>query len=268
MDIGFGICESNLININKKDLKKLLKLFNTVQIMFSSQNGNIDLLKPFAKQFKNVYIHASYQINIANQLIETPTGLFNIGMEILLDEIENAIKLGAKGIVLHIGKNTRNEDKNVIYNNMIMFIIELFDLMKRKTITFSILLETPAGQSSDMLYDIREFVDFVQIFKNADFYRNLNVCIDTCHIFQAGYDLNDVKGLNDVFETFNPIKNKVKLLHLNDSKNDVGQGLDRHEKIGFGKIKVKNLKKIIEHFNVPIILETVAPYEIQIDNLR
>jgi deoxyribonuclease-4 len=275
MKIGFGICESELLEITKdkkqkKEWQKLTKIFNTIQIMLSpnpSTNGNIGALREAVADFEMCFIHASYQINMANPLMETENGLFNIGMEILLEEIGIAKQLGAKGIVLHVGKNTKNSnDIAVVYNNMIMFVIELFDLMKKKDLLFPILLETPAGQSGDLLYDIGEFVDFVRVFQNADFYGYLNICIDTCHIFQAGIDINNDVEVKKMFAIIEPVKNKVKLIHLNDSKNGVGEGLDRHERIGFGKIKTKNLKTIVEHFDCPIILETNTPYEEQIEN--
>ena len=93
------------------------------------------------------------------------------------------------------------------------------------------------------------------------------MCLDTCHIFQAGYNLNNNQILNNVFKILKPIQHKIKLIHMNDSVNDYGSGIDRHEKIGYGKINVKQLKKIINTYNIPMILETNPPYEEQIKKI-
>ena len=275
MDIGFSIMDNELLNINKTKIKKLSKMFSVIQIMFSTTNFDtnkfkilLKQIKPIIKTFNTLFIHASYQINIGSELILSNNNLFNIGISILIDEIKISKKLKANGIVLHIGKNTKGlNNQNNVYNNMVMFVIELFEQLKKQSLLIDILFETPAGQNGDMLYDLNNFVSFIESFKSQSFYNNICVCIDTCHIFQAGYDINNKKVLDNVFNIFEPIKNKVKLIHLNDSKNIVGKHLDRHEKIGFGKINVSSLRKIIQHFEVPFVLETVGPYEQQILNL-
>ena len=269
MDIGFSIMDNELLKID--EIKRLSKKFSIIQIMFCTTNfetikfkKTLKKIKETIKMFKMVFVHTSYQINIGSELILSNNELFNISLDILINEIKMAKKLKANGVVLHIGKNTKGQhNENNVYNNMIMFVIELFEQLKTKSLLMDILFETPAGQKGDMLFNLNSFVEFIESFKSQSFYNNICVCIDTCHIFQAGYDINDKKVLKNVFDIFKPIKNKVKLLHLNDSKNTVGKHLDRHERIGVGKINVSSLKEIIQHFNVPFVLETVGPYEPQ-----
>ena len=152
---------------------------------------------------------------------------------------------------------------------MVKFIIELFRKLKSKKINTNLLIETPAGQGGEMLFQIEELVHFIQKFKNQDFYQNLGLCIDTCHIFQAGYDLNDDQVIKQVHKILEPVKNKIHLIHLNDSQHQVGQHLDRHEQIGRGYIEVDQLIKFMYPYrNIPIILETQPPYDNQIKLLQ
>ena len=145
------------------------------------------------------------------------------------------------------------------------FIIELFRKLKSKKYKINLLLETCAGQKGEMLSNLEDFVEFIQKFKDLYFYDQLNICIDTCHIFQAGYDINDDKIIKEIHKIFKPVKDKIKLLHLNDSFNKVGQRIDRHAQIGNGYINVDKLIKFIYPYrNIPMILETMPPYDQQI----
>lgn len=255
-----------------KLIYKLSKNFYCVQLMFSKLKLSSDELKEIKtllKDYKKIYVHASYQINMGADLIPSQTDLYSTGIEIFLNEIEYAVKIGAKAIVVHIGKNVANKyDPEHIYNNMVKFIIELFKKLKTKKINLPILLETPAGQGGEMCWDLVEFVEFITKFSKQYFYSQLGVCLDTCHMFQAGYDFNDDKVITQVHKILLPIKNKIKLIHLNDSYYPVGRRIDRHEQIGKGHIQTNKLIKFIYPYkSVPMILETVGPYEQQIQNL-
>jgi endonuclease IV len=151
---------------------------------------------------------------------------------------------------------------------MVIFIVDIFNKLKNNKLIFNILIETVAGQSGEMCYNLNDFVNFIQRFKDLYFYDNIGVVIDTCHIFQAGYDLNNDLELKKVHKIFSPIKNKIKLIHLNDSYHEVGRKIDRHEQLGKGKIKINSLIKFIKpYINVPMILETSPPYDKQISLL-
>lgn len=254
--------------------------FNSLQIMFSKNklvDTDIQNIKNMIKKikYKFVYIHASYQINMGLEPIPTKDNLYNPGLEIFITEIKYAIKVGANGIIVHMGKNVKNQyDNDDVYNNMINFVIQLFNNIKKdkilqKSKDFKILFETPAGQGGEMCYDVGEIVKFIQIFKKTKFYKNIGLCIDTCHIFQAGHDLNNLDEIKRLHKILEPIKDKINVIHLNDSKHIVGNKLDRHEQIGKGKINVDNLIKFIFPYrNIPLILETIPPYKKQIELLQ
>lgn len=269
-DINDEIPEYSIENI--KEIKDLAKNFYCIQVMFSKPkitNEQIVELKEITKNYKKIFVHASYQINMGADLIPDQTDLYNTGIEILINEIQLANKLNASGIVLHMGKNVSNRyDPTHIYNNMVKFIVELFKKLKKLKITLPILLETPAGQGGEMCWDLKEFVEFVCKFKSIYFYSQLGVCIDTCHIFQAGNDLNNIDEIKQIHKIFDPIKEKIRLIHLNDSYHQMGARIDRHEQIGKGQIQIDKLIKFIYPYkSIPMILETVGPYEEQIKNL-
>ena len=253
-----------------KQIKSLAKDFHCIQVMFSKTNiTKLELksIKNIISPYKQIFVHASYQINMGAELIPSQTDLYNIGIDILIKEIEYGIKIGMGGIVLHIGKNVKKQyDPDHVYNNMVKFIIELFRKLKSKKIKINLLIETPAGQGGEMLYKLDELVEFILRFKNLDFYSNLGLCLDTCHIFQAGYDFNQDKIIKQIHKILEPVKEKIQLIHLNDSYNDVGLHIDRHEQIGRGYIKIEQLIKFIFPYkNIPMILETKPPYDKQID---
>lgn len=249
---------------------------NSMQIMFSKgalNDSDITNIKSITKNIKNIFVHASYQINIASPFILTndKKKLYNPALEILKKEISYTKKIGGKGIIVHMGKNAGLKyDSDVIYNNMVNFIIQIFKNCNGKMIE-TIILETPAGQGGEMCSNIAHFIDFILLFKTQPFYDKLGICIDTCHIFQAGYDINDENIIKDVHKLFEPVMDKIKLIHLNDSFHPVNSHIDRHANIGDGYIRIINLVKFIKPFvkkKIPLILETSPPYDTQLDKLK
>ncbi len=277
-DIGYSISlpmdyDSDVPEYALEDslvIKQMSKDFSSIQVMFSKSKLDKDelkLIKNTLSDYKNIFVHASYQINMGADLLPSQTDLYHIGIDILIREIIYGSKINYSGIVLHTGKNVKKQfDPDFVYNNMVKFIIELFSKIKSKKLQVNLLIETSSGQGGEMLFDLDELVDFILRFKNLDFYDNIGICIDTCHIFQAGYDLNSDKVIKQVHKIFEPVKQKIKLIHLNDSFHQVGEHIDRHEQIGKGYIKVDQLIKfILPYKNVPMILETKPPFDTQID---
>jgi endonuclease IV len=165
---------------NIQSIKNLSKHFNSIQIMFNKTKLNekeLEDINKIIKNYKNIFVHASYQINIGSDLIPTKNDLFNIGFDILINEIIYANKINAKAIVLHLGKNVKNKyNPDHIYNNMIKFVIELFNKLDNLNIKTKLLFETPAGQGGEMCYNLQEFVDFILVFKEQSFYKNIVNC--------------------------------------------------------------------------------------------
>lgn len=136
------------------------------------------------------------------------------------------------------------------------YIVSMLNEVLKPEQTTTVLLETMAGKGSEIG---RTFEEIRTIIDKVDLKDHLGVCLDTCHVYDAGYDI--VNRLDEVVEEFDRVigLNRLKAIHLNDSKNPFESHKDRHEKIGEGSIGVDAMKRIINHpqlRNLPFYLET------------
>lgn len=200
--------------------------------------------------------HSTYLCNLAKK------GTDNKYFKMVIDDINCMYKLGGFGTVVHVGKSCKN-DKKECFNNMIENVKYILDSTENGTF----ILETAAGQGTEMLVKIEEMAEFYNSFEEK--YKNrIKFCIDTCHIFAAGYNLNSIEEINLYFDTFDSLigLNNVSVIHFNDSKCDCGTRKDRHESIGCGKIKLESLKYIYNKLNdlgIPIVLETKGTISVE-----
>lgn len=196
----------------------------------------------------NIVVHAPYIINIGNSL---KPETFALGVEFLQKEIERTAALGAEQIVLHPGAHVgAGADQGI------QKIIEGLNEVLSQDFPVQIALETMAGKGTECG---RSFEEIAEIIDGVKHNERLSVCVDTCHIHDAGYDIvEDFDGVLNQFDRLIGI-DRLKVLHINDSKNIRGAGKDRHENIGFGEIGFEALNKIVHHpqlKDVPKILET------------
>ncbi|MGY4690329.1 deoxyribonuclease IV [Salibacterium sp. K-3] len=199
---------------------------------------------------EEVVVHAPYIINIANT---TKPETFQLGVDFLRSEVERTEAIGARQIVLHPGSHVgEGTDKGI--TKIIEGLNEVIDPSQ----DVQIALETMAGKGSECG---RTFEELAAIMDGVTHNDKLSVCFDTCHTHDAGYDIiNDFDGVLTNFDKTIGL-DRLKVLHVNDSKNERGAAKDRHENIGFGYIGFEALKEIVHHSemeNVPKILET--PY--------
>ncbi len=199
--------------------------------------------------YSNVIVHAPYIINLANT---TKEETFEIATRFLKEEITRCEKLGIKTIVLHPGSHV-GAGLEVGINR----IIEGLNLVLEKDQTVKIAIETMSGKGTECGFT---FEQIAQIIEGVELNHLLAVCLDTCHISDAGYDITN---LDFVIEEFDRIigLDRLAVIHLNDSKNVLGAKKDRHANIGFGEIGFDALINVVYHpklENVPMILET--PY--------
>ncbi|WP_349407850.1 deoxyribonuclease IV [Pseudalkalibacillus sp. SCS-8] len=199
---------------------------------------------------EDIVVHAPYIINIGNT---TKPQTFRLGVDFLQSEIERTDAIGATQIVLHPGAHVGAGPEAGIKK-----IIEGLNEVLSTEQNVQIALETMAGKGSECG---RTFEELAAIIDGVSNNEKLSVCFDTCHTHDAGYDLvNDFDGVLDEFDRIIGI-DRLKVLHVNDSKNERGAAKDRHENIGFGKIGFEALNYIVHHpqlKEVPKILET--PY--------
>lgn len=198
----------------------------------------------------NIVVHAPYIINIGNT---TNPATFELGVEFLTSEIQRTHALGARQIVLHPGAHVGAGAETGIKQ-----IISGLNEVLRPDQEVQIALETMAGKGSECG---RSFEEIAMIIDGVTHNEKLSVCFDTCHVHDAGYDIvNDFDGVLNEFDKTVGI-DRIKVLHVNDSKNSCGAKKDRHENIGFGHIGFDALNYIVHHpafVDVPKILET--PY--------
>ncbi len=172
----------------------------------------------------------------------------------LIDEIKRCSKLGVPYIIAHLGSHKGAGDKKGIEK-----LVKAFTKAAAETTDdVMILLENTAGQKNSVGSDFEQLASILSQLKPA---KRFGVCLDTCHAFAAGYDLRTQKDAVETLEKFQKAVGfeRLKILHLNDSKGELGCNLDRHEHIGLGHIGEKGLAYVIKNINskkIPIILET------------
>lgn len=223
-----------------------------------------------AHGLSNIVVHAPYIINIANTL---KPHVFELGVEFLQSEIERTQALGAKDIVLHPGSHVGEGSEVGIKK-----IIEGLNEVLTNDNNVRIALETMAGKGSEIG---RNFEEIAQIIDGVNHNERLSVCFDTCHTHDAGYNVKeDFDGVLNEFDKIVGI-DRIKVVHVNDSKNDIGANKDRHENIGFGYIGFDALNYVVHHDafkDIPKILETPfvgedkknkkPPYKLEIEMLK
>lgn len=216
----------------------------------------------------NVIVHAPYIINPSNNKnLE-----FNVSF--LKQEISRVQKLGLSKLVLHPGSHV-----GVGVGQGIKNTIEVLNQSLKKEDNIIICIETMAGKGTEIGFTFEQISEIINGVKLQD---KIGVCLDTCHINDAGYDLNNIDKILDEFDRIIGL-NKLICIHINDSKNFRGDHKDRHENIGIGTIGFDNLMKVIYHDKlkgIPKILETpyiglentkdrlYPPYKFEIEMIR
>lgn len=217
-------------------------------------------------------VHAPYIINLANTVNPST---YEIAVEFLALEIERTTAMGSRLLILHpgahVGAGTAAGIDRIAQG--------LNEVLTREQ-DCCIALETMAGKGTEIG---RSFEELADLFDRVTLSDKLRVCMDTCHLHDAGYDI--VNAFDEVIDRFDQLigKDKIALFHINDSKNKRGAGKDRHANIGDGFIGAEALRRIVHHpdfLHLPKILETpyipsltdpdkkVPPYKEEIALLR
>lgn len=212
----------------------------------------------------NIVVHAPYIINLGNTIKEE---MFEFAVTFLREEIKRAEALGAKNIVLHPGAHVGAGPEAAIAQ-----IIKGLNEIIHEDQTVKISLETMSGKGTEIG---RTFEELAAIIDGVELKDKVSVCLDTCHINDAGYDMNDFDGVMEEFDRVIGL-DMLQVLHVNDSKNPRGSHKDRHANIGYGTIGFDNIMKVINHprlESLPKILETPfvdgkPPYKQEISMIK
>lgn len=214
-------------------------------------------IKEYLKQndFKLV-IHSPYVINVASEFKNGKRTLTIdecYWIKTIINQLEISDLIGSIGVVLHVGKHVKLSYNDGLENMRTAIKYVLNDISKKKLNT-KLILETPAGQGTELLTDLNDFIKFYNSF-TKDEQKYLGICLDTAHTWALGYDLDEAYDL--LFSKSNA-KN-ITLIHLNNSQVKKGARKDRHETILDGMIpndKMNNFIKSIKKNKTVIILET------------
>ena len=223
----------------------------------------MQVMKEKGIDYSKVVVHAPYIVNLGND-IDPENYQFSINF--LQEEIERCKMLGITKLVLHPGSHVGLGVDRAISN-----IANAINVISNDSVV--ILLETMAGKGTEIGSKLEEIKQIIDLVDNKDL---IGVCLDTCHLSDAGYDLSDFNKFLDMFDEIIGI-DKIGCVHVNDSKNENGAHKDRHENFGFGHVGFDLLLKVIYNErleNVPKILETpyvdreYPPYKYEIEMIK
>ena len=214
--------------INEEDIKKFLEI--------AKENN-----------FAKILAHSPYTINVCSADENTR----RFGIDTMKDDLKRMEYTPGNLYNFHPGSHVNQGAEKGIE-----LIIEALDEILTEEQTTTVLLETMAGKGSEVG---RSFEEIKAIIDGVKLNHKLGVCLDTCHVYDAGYDI--VNNLDEVINEFDRVigLERLKAIHINDSKNPFASHKDRHEKIGEGSIGLEAFERIINHLklkDLPFFLET------------
>lgn len=224
-----------------------------------------DFMEEHGIKKEHIIVHAPYIVNLANPKNQ------DFSISFLKQEVKRVEELGLKYLVLHPGSALTLSTEEAI-DNISFGLNEIL----RETSHVIICLETMAGKGSEIGRNFDEIKDLIEKIQEKE---KIGVCLDTCHLNDAGYDLANFDQILEEFDQKVGLS-YLKCIHINDSKNERNAHKDRHANLGYGEIGFENLLKIIYHGklkNIPKILETpyvvdenknsYPPYKFEIRNI-
>ena len=255
MKLGFHVSTTN--GYPNGIMEALAQGANTFQFFASNPRGNsrrvlkdneIYNFKSLrrTKDLDILVCHAPYIINLASKKLN----VIENGKDIILKDLNRLKELDVDRYVLHPGNHVGQGSKT----GMDLIIKSLNEILSDDYKIY-LCLETMSGMGTEIGSNFKELNYMIENIN----YKNVGVCLDTCHVFCAGYDIKN--HYEEVLEEFDNIIgiDKLKVIHFNDTLKDLGSKKDRHEKIGHGVLGVETFRKFVNDErlkDIPIILET------------
>ena len=209
-----------------------------------------------------VIAHSAYLINLA----APDEALYEKSIQACLDELRRCEQLGIPHLVIHPGAHMGTGEAPGLKR-----IAAAIDRIHRETPTMqaAMALEVTAGQGTALAY---KFEHFAAILEQVDEPDRLGFCLDTCHLLAAGYDFRTRQGYDRMMDAWDELVGieRIRAIHLNDSKKDLGSRVDRHEHIGQGYIGTKGFEFVLNDrriSHVPMVLETPKEDDADVRNL-
>jgi deoxyribonuclease-4 len=218
-----------------------------------------------ATAIRPVFAHACYLINLA--AAQAPTLRRSIAA--LIDEVQRATRLGVPFVVLHPGSHMGAGERAGL-RRVAHSLDEVFRSTRQSPVRLA--LETTAGQGTNLGHRFEHLADILALVANPD---RIAVCIDTCHLLAAGYDIRTARGYRKTMDEFDRVVGcqHVVAFHLNDSKAPLGSRVDRHAHIGKGHIGLQGFRHLLRDARwrgLPMVLETPKSDDLHedVENLR
>jgi deoxyribonuclease-4 len=213
---------------------------------------------------EQVLPHDGYLINLGNPDPQKR----RISVQAFVDEMKRVQQLGLDRLNFHPGAHLKQIDPD----DCMTLIAEGIDEALQETEGVYAVIETTAGQGSALGRTFEEVARIIEKVKHKD---RVGVCIDTCHIFAAGYDIRTQESFSSVMEEYDRIIgfNRLMGMHLNDAKSDYDSHVDRHAPLGKGNLGLEPFKAMMvdpRFLNIPLILETTDPelWKAEVEMLR
>ncbi|MGL5647226.1 MAG: deoxyribonuclease IV [Clostridium sp.] len=229
-------------------------------IVQADVDGLLKIMKE--NNFSQILAHAPYTLNACSGTESTR----EFAIQTMRDDLERMEYLPGNLYNFHPGSHVK-QGVEVGIN----YIVNMLNEVIKEDQNTTVLLETMAGKGTEIG---RNFEEIAEIISRVNLKDKMGVCLDTCHIHDGGYDIvNDLDGVLDQFDKIIGL-DRLKAIHLNDSKNIVNSHKDRHEKIGEGEIGLEAIEKIINNKRlkgIPFFLETpneLDGYKKEIELLR
>lgn len=198
------------------------------------------------------YVHAPFLINLGSPTTST----YENSLASTAYSLRRGREIGALGVVIHTGSAVDEDHLPNAWKQISKGMMPILEKLKDNDPW--LLLEPTAGQGQSL---VRKIEDLTMYFEALKWHPKVGVCLDTCHVFAAGHDIKSKGGMKKTLDLLVEVagKDRIQLIHANDSMDVLGSLKDRHENLGEGEIGIKPFEELIAHpavKNAPLILET------------
>jgi deoxyribonuclease-4 len=229
---------------------EMIQVFVTNPRAWALTEGNPAEDAKLAESGVETFVHVPYLANFGSPNPETLAGT----VRLVRHTLRRGVATGAKGVVVHTGSAV-TQPRDAAMRQLREHLLPLLDEIPDGGP--DLLLEPMAGQGAMLCAAVDDLEPY---FAALDWHPRAAVCLDTCHAFSAGHDLTTEQGVRETFDALHKIApGRLKLVHANDSKDDLGSKKDRHENIGAGRIGAEAFGHLMRHpavAGVPICIET------------
>ena len=221
-------------------------------MLFRSPEADAAFIEKANELDIETYVHAPFLINLGSPTAAT----YENSLESTSYSLRRGREIGALGVVIHTGSAVDPNFEKQAWQQIKRGVMPILEKLKDKDPW--LLLEPTAGQGQSL---VKKLDDLIKYFDCLEWHPKLGVCMDTCHVFAAGHDIKKKGGMTETVDLLVKLvkKERIKLIHVNDSMDVCGALKDRHQNLGKGEIGKAAFDEMMQHpdlFSTPMILET------------